>query len=41
MFLKATLKQLLVNPDELTDDVLTQLMEVGRNPDSGRAWRAF
>jgi pimeloyl-ACP methyl ester carboxylesterase len=41
IFLKATLKTLLVNPDKLTDDVVNQLMKVGHNPDSGRAWRAF
>jgi pimeloyl-ACP methyl ester carboxylesterase len=41
IFLKATLKTLLVNPDKLTDDVINQLMKVGHNPDSGRAWRAF
>jgi pimeloyl-ACP methyl ester carboxylesterase len=41
VFLKAALKEIVVNPDALTDDVVSQLMEVGRNPDSGRAWRTF
>jgi pimeloyl-ACP methyl ester carboxylesterase len=41
MLLKASLKRILVNPDSLTDDVISQLMEIGSNPDSGRAWRSF
>jgi pimeloyl-ACP methyl ester carboxylesterase len=41
IFLKATLKTILVNSDKLTNDVVTQLMELGHKPDSGRAFRAF
>jgi pimeloyl-ACP methyl ester carboxylesterase len=41
MLVKASLKRILVNPDSLTDDVIHQLMEIGSNPDSGRAWRSF
>jgi pimeloyl-ACP methyl ester carboxylesterase len=41
IFVKASLKRILVNPDSLTDDVISQLMEIGSKPDSGRAWRSF
>ena len=41
MFLKASLKKLLVNPDALTNEIVAKVMEVGRNGDSGRAFRVF
>ena len=41
VFLKASLKKLLVNPDAMTDKLVAKLMEVGRDGDSDRAWRAF
>lgn len=41
MFLKASLKKLLVNPDALTNEVVAKVMEVGHNEDSGRAFRSF
>jgi pimeloyl-ACP methyl ester carboxylesterase len=41
MFLKASLKKLLVNPDALTDDVVAKVMEVGRSANTDKAWRAF
>ena len=41
IFLKSTLKTLLVNPDNITYEIVSQLIKVGYNPDSGRAWRAF
>jgi pimeloyl-ACP methyl ester carboxylesterase len=41
ILLKASLKNILVNSDKLTEDVVNRLMAVGHNPDSGRAWRSF
>jgi pimeloyl-ACP methyl ester carboxylesterase len=41
IFLKASLKTIIVNQDNLTDDVIALLMKVGHNPDSGRAFRVF
>ncbi len=41
MFLKASLKKLLVNPNVLTDELVAKLMDVGRNGNSDRAFRTF
>lgn len=41
MLVKASLKRIMVNPRALNDEVISQLIEVGHQPNSGRAWRAF
>ena len=41
IFLKTSLKTIVVNQDNLTDDVVAQLMKLGHKPDSGRAFRVF
>jgi pimeloyl-ACP methyl ester carboxylesterase len=41
IFLKASLKTIVVNQDNLTDDLIVQLMKVGHSPENGRAFRVF
>ncbi|HMK53923.1 MAG TPA: alpha/beta hydrolase [Methanobacteriaceae archaeon] len=41
IFLKWSLKRILVNPDAMTHEVLTEVKDASHNPDVGRAWRAF